>query len=262
MKKIKILLSSVLTLLLFTGNNAYAAPHYTDFGGKFQDKKPNMHSGGRFMPKRNRLGDDISGYGYKNILKKGNVSRGNVRVLPNRGSYTDSGRITYRPGKNGFIGQTGKAGFLNEATLYQNGKDSFIGENGKDSFIGETGKAGFIGQARIGQTDENCIVGGTMCSARKSGAKTQIKFGGQEGEAFNPTSKYSISDEPAFIPKPDGSLGPDVVTTLEHGPGLRDSYDTDHGGGAHGVQQPKGVPLQFIDGEWVENQSLKPYAWP
>ena len=88
MKQIKILLSSVLTLLLITSNNAYAAPHYSDYSGKpgFKAKQPNMNSGGRFMPKRNRLGDDISGYGYKNILKKGNVFRGNVRILPNRNS--------------------------------------------------------------------------------------------------------------------------------------------------------------------------------
>ena len=33
-------------------------------------------------------------------------------------------------------------------------------------------------------------------------------------------------------------------------------------GGVNGVQQPKSVPLKFINGEWVEEQSLKPYAWP
>ena len=69
--------------------------------------------------------------------------------------------------------------------------------------------------------------------------KSTPKFGGQEGEAFNPTSKYSIYDEPAFVPKPDSALGPDVVTTLEHGPGI--------------ANQPKGVPLRFINGKWVED---------
>ena len=68
--------------------------------------------------------------------------------------------------------------------------------------------------------------------------KSTPKFGGQEGEAFNPTSKYSIYDEPAFVPKPDSALGPDVVTTLEHGPGI--------------ANQPKGVQLEFINGKWVE----------
>ena len=196
MKQITILLSSVLTLLLITGNNvSYAAPHYSDYGGKkFQGNKPNMNSGGRFMPKRNRLGDDISGYGYKNILKKGNVFRGDVRMLPNR----NSGGGRFNP--------TSKYSISDEPA--------------------------FIPKPNRGK--------------------------------FNPTSKYSISDEPAFIPKPDGALGPDVVTTLEHGPGVVNDNDSRIGSttGVHGVQQPKSVPLKFINGEWVEEQSLKPYAWP
>ena len=141
-----------------------------------------MHSGGRVMPKPNRLGDDISGYGYKNILKKGNVFKGNVRISPNRGSYTDSGRITYKPDKDGFIVQTG---------------GGIVGSKGQ------------------------CL--GIECKVPPT---------------FDPISKYSISDELAFVPKPDGALGPDVVTTLEHGPGI--------------ASQPKGVLLKFINGEWVD----------
>ncbi len=46
MQQITILLSSALTLLLVTGNNAsYASPHIRDFSPKkFQGKKPNMNA--------------------------------------------------------------------------------------------------------------------------------------------------------------------------------------------------------------------------
>jgi len=60
MKLITILLSSALTLLLITSSNASAAA-YIKFDG-IQAQQPNMNSGGRFMPKRNRLGDDITSY--------------------------------------------------------------------------------------------------------------------------------------------------------------------------------------------------------
>jgi hypothetical protein len=266
MKQITILLSSVLTLLLITGNNvSYAAPHYSDYGGKkFQGNKPNMNSGGRFMPKRNRLGDDISGYGYKNILKKGNVFRGDVRMLPNR----NSGGGRFNPTSKYSISD--EPAFIPKPNRGKFNPTSKYSISDEPAFIPKpdaVGKAGFIVGPihRPGSVGYNCKdAAGNNASNGNCIDKSTPKFGGQEGEAFNPTSKYSISDEPAFVPKPDGALGPDVVTTLEHGPGVVNDNDSRIGSttGVHGVQQPKSVPLKFINGEWVEEQSLKPYAWP
>lgn len=426
MKQIKILLSSVLTLLLITSNNAYAAPHYSDYSGKpgFKAKQPNMNSGGRFMPKRNRLGDDISGYGYKNILKKGNVFRGfsdgvddfrgNVRMLPNRNSggvfssnpfqaisedqaimtrpyrlgedvgsgtplkrgsssWRDSGKVEvgnsrqnwgYRvnerkfigeDGRDGFIvqadevsfiGETGKAGFIGQADIIdgtsntvspkgvqlefingkwverdrstgatrrrgdvvydENGKDGFIGqagligENGKDGFIVQADEVGFIGTAgkdglhnngafragKAGYTEcdekggvraADCPKGGIQAGKdRFIGEAGLIGENGKVGIFVQDVGQEAkaVGDKTWNELQPR-ALGPDVVTTLEHGPGVVNDNDSRitfpddlgppgivSGTGAGALQQPKGVPLKFINGEWVEDQSLKPYAWP
>jgi len=245
MKQIKILLSSVLTLLLITSNNAYAAPHYSDYSGKpgFKAKQPNMNSGGRFMPKRNRLGDDISGYGYKNILKKGNVFRGNVRMLPNR----------------------------NSGGVFSSNPFQAISED----------QAIMTRPYRLGEdVGSGTPLKGGSSSWRDSG-KVEVENSRQNWGYRVNERKFIGEDGKEVFPKVE--LGPDVVTTLEHGPGVvndNDSritfpddlgppgivYDNDSRigstGGVNGVQQPKSVPLKFINGEWVEEQSLKPYAWP
>ena len=62
----------------------------------------------------------------------------------------------------------------------------------------------------------------------------------------------------------DGSVvyGSDAVNVNDNDSRIWSAGGSSNGGSGAFSQQPKGVPLQFIDGEWVENQSLKPYAWP
>lgn len=281
MKQITILLSSALTLLLITSNNAYAAPHYSDFSGRtgLQDKNilnqgqirkgevfkgsimmpSNINSGGipsfnpfqaiaedqAIMTRPYRLGEDV---GNGTPLKRGSsswIDSGKVEVENSRQNWG------YRVNERKFIGENGKdglhnngafrereSGFLNEATLYQNGKDRFIGETGKDGILGQAN--GY----NCKDVSGNCL------------DKSTPKFGGQEGEAFNPTSKYSISDEPAFIPKPDGALGPDVVTTLEHGPGISGDLRNSNTGTIDPIskeEKPRtSIQLKFIEGAWRE----------
>ena len=250
MKQITILLSSVLTLLLITSSNASAAA-YIKFDG-IQAQQPNMNSGGRFMPKRNRLGDDISGYGYRNILKKGNVFKGNVRMLPNRNSgerfnpiskYSISDEPAFMPKPTKMHDSIH---CVSNSARQIDGKD-FVCKNNK--WLGPLGGDGVF--SRGVNERSGVIIGDNHFRKEQVGFRESTgnilwntapsgSLGGQEGEAFNPTSKYSISDEPAFIPKPDSAgkaaLGPDVVTTLEHGPGISN--------------QTKGVQLKFINGEW------------
>ncbi len=253
-----ILLSCALTLLFITSNNAsYAAPHYTDFSGnRLQGNKPNMNNGVRFNPNRNRLGDDISGYGYRNIF--------NNRILPNKSgvgrfdpiskySISDEPAFIPKPAFRinqsnddasglGYRGAFRKGNKLHDSVHCIN--NSFKQIDGKNfacknnKWLGPLGGDGVFIQ---GVNERSGVIIGDNHFIGKN-IKAENTFGGQEGEAFNPTSKYSISDEPAFIPKPDinkdSALGPDVVTTLEHGPGV--------------INQPEGVPLRFINGEWVE----------
>ena len=304
MKQITILLSSALTLLLITSNNASYA--YELKNVQFQGNKPNMNSGGRFMPKRNRLGDDLTGFGYKNILKKGNVFRGfsdgvddfrgNVRILPNRNSgggrfnpiskYSISDEPAFIPkpdavGKAGFIGQAGiidgtsntvspkgvQLEFINgkwverdrstgatrrrgDVVYDENGKDGFIVQADEVGFIGTAGKDGVLGgqEGEAFSLEINCIDG--ECKNKDH------KYIGENGKAGIFVQDVGPEGKDGFIVQTgkDGALGPDVVTTLEHGPGLHDSYDT----GTEvtvvdALQQPKGVPLKFINGEWVED---------
>ena len=229
MKQIKILLSSVLTLLLITGNNASAAA-FIKYDG-IQAQQPNMNSGGRFMPKRNRLGDDISGYGYKNILKKGNVFKGDVIMLPNRNS---GGRLH----NNG--------AFL----PWHRGVNKLHGNSSGDPLPVRVGK------------EKNALIPNPTVTLK---GMVQMPQESQIGETGKNRAHMDLENEEVF---PKVELGPDVVTTfdqktnqvwtngnatsvnqqghiaaaetvgeaLEHGPGI--------------ANQPKGVPLKFINGEW------------
>lgn len=178
-----------------------------------------MNSGGRVMPKPNRLGDDISGYGFKNTLKKGDVLNGNVRILPHRNN------------SEGRFNPTSKYSISDEPAFIPKPNRGSYTDSGRVEVENSRQNWGY----RVNERgDSNKDVGWWTVD----GANFRSKLGGQEGEALDPTSKYSISDEPAFVPKPDSALGPDVVTTLEHGPGV--------------ASQPKGVLLKFINGEWID----------
>ena len=138
MKKITILLSSVLTLLLITSNNAsYAAPHITDFG--FQGKKPNMNA-------------------FKGQVRKGNVFKGNVRILQGDSSggifnpiskYSISDEPSFFPKPNrGKFNPISKYSISDEPSFIPKpdavGQAGFIGENRKVGLsVGPIGKDGF-----------------------------------------------------------------------------------------------------------------------
>jgi hypothetical protein len=178
MKKITILLSSVLTLLLITSNNASYA---------FAIVQPVFAE----QPNKNV---------FKGQLRKGNVFKGNVRMLPNRNSgggrfdpiSTKSRPWWVKPNP------VRKAGFV-------------IGPVGKDGFLeGQEGEA-FSG-------DIWCIDG--ECKDKDH------KYIGENG-------KVGLSV---------GPIGKDGFTKDIY-------YFTD--GGSNTVS-PKGVPLKFIEGEWVE----------
>ena len=152
MKQITILLSSALTLLLITSNNASYAAVYAKYDG-IQAQQPNMNV-------------------FKGQVRQGNVLNRNVRILPNRNSG----------GQVGFRDPTGHI----------------------------------------------------LWNAAPDGS-----FGGQEGEAFNPTSKYSISDGAVITPKPNSNnVGLDTGPIYIPG----DTFIPD--------RDQKGVQLKFIDGEW------------
>jgi hypothetical protein len=115
MKKITILLSSVLTLLLITSNNTSYAfaiiqpvfaeqPNKNVFKGKL--RKGNIFKGNvRILPNRN------SGGRFNPISKYSISDEPSFIPKPNYGSNTDQGRFTYiRSGKDGLIGENGKVG--------------------------------------------------------------------------------------------------------------------------------------------------------
>jgi len=81
-KQIKILLSSVLTLLLITGNNvSYASPHIRDFGpSKFKANKPNINT-------------------FKGQVRKGNIFKGNV-FKPRKAGFIDENGYTENKNSN------------------------------------------------------------------------------------------------------------------------------------------------------------------
>ena len=167
--------------------------------------------------------------------------------------------------------------------------DVFYDENGKDGFIVQTGKDGLhnngafrSGKAGYTECDEkggvraaDCPKGGIQ--AGKDRFIGEAGLIGENGKVGIFVQDVGPEGKDGFIVQTgkDGALGPDVVTTLEHGPvnvndnDSRITFPDDlgppgivSGTGAGALQQPKGVPLKFINGEWVEEQSLKPYAWP
>ena len=173
MKKITILLSSVLTLLLITSNNAsYAAPHITDFG--FQGKKPNMNA-------------------FKGQVRKGNVFKGNVRILQGDSSggifnpiskYSISDEPSFFPKPNrGKFNPISKYSISDEPSFFpkpNRGKFNPISKysiSDEPSFIPKpdaVGQAGFIGENRkvgssvgpIGRSEERRV--GKECRSRWS----------------------------------------------------------------------------------------------
>jgi len=138
-------------------------------------------------------------------------------------------------------------------------------------FTSTAGKDGVLGgqEGEAFSLEINCIDG--ECKNKDH------KYIGENGKAGIFVQDVGPEGKDGFIVQTgkDGALGPDVVTTLEHGPvnvndnDSRITFPDDlgppgivSGTGAGALQQPKGVPLKFINGEWVEDQSLKPYAWP
>ncbi len=215
MKKITILLSSVLTLLLITSNNAsYAAPHITDFG--FQGKKPNMNA-------------------FKGQVRKGNVFKGNVRILQGDSS-------------GGIFNPISKYSISDEPSFFpkpNRGKFNPISKysiSDEPSFFPKPNRGKFNPISKYSISDEPSF------------------FPKPNRGKFNPISKYSISDEPSFIPKPDavgqaGFIGENRKVGLSVGPIGKDGFTKDiyyFTDGSSNTVSPKGVPLKFIEGEWVE----------
>ena len=295
MKQIKILLSSALTLLLFTSNNASAAV-YAKYDG-IQAQQPNINTFKGQVRKGNVRKGNINA--FKGQARKGNAFKRNVRILPNRiGGPVDGGRfnpiskysISDEPAfipKPAFrINQSNDdasgLGFRNSLEhgpglhdsvhCINNSIKQIDGKNfacKNNNWLGPLGGDGVF--SRGVNERSSVIIGDNHFKNRViiddnnfigENGKVELinSFGGQEGEAFNPTSKYSISDEPAFVPKPDGALGPDVVTTFDQktnqvwtngnatsinapAPGIVNDSNS-------GMLQKQQQTLKFIDGEW------------
>jgi len=305
-KQIKILLSSVLTLLLITGNNtAYAAPHYTDFnGGKFQGKKPNtnvfkgqVRKGNRYVPdgrndgkvtlKRKALPNRNSGghildrckVAGKNMfggcryespvvgVRKGNMRKGNMNAFKGQAR-----KGNMRKGNRNCVDKPGpiKAKLLPGMGEVQTLKSNKLNGCGNKSSIDYQDYAGGIhtvldiegtGEGVIKSTGAFDIApvgkdGFTASSEEQHISGKDGVLGGQESGWFHPvdgsitntTTTPTIIDHWVVTPKPDGALGPDVVTTLEHGPGI---WST---GGAHAVADSSTGAC--IDGECKDKDHI------
>ena len=207
MKQIKILLSSALTLLLITGNNAsYASPHIRDFGpSKFKANKPNMNvfkgqvrkgnvnvfkgqvrKGNRFVPDGRNDGKVTLKTSEHGRITKGNAFKRNVRILPNRNS---GGRLH----NNG--------AFL----PWHRGVNKFHGNSSGDPLPVRVGK------------EKNALIPNPTVTLVPDPTVTlkgmvQMPQESQIGETGKNRVHMDLENEEVF---PKVELGPDVVTTFD-----------------------------------------------
>ena len=237
MKQITILLSSALTLLLFTGNNvSYASPHIRDFGpSKFKANKTNINT-------------------FKGQVRKGNVRKGNRFVPDGR----NDGKVTLKrkalPNRNSGGRLHNNGAFL----PWHRGVNKFHGNSSGDPLPIRVGK------------EKNALIPNPVVTLIPNPTVTlkgmvQMPQESQIGETGKNRVHMDLENEEVF---PKVELGPDVVTTFDqktnqvwtngNATSKRNGVSvlTGNGdgtfnlvppgiwstGGAHGVQQPKGVP--------------------
>ncbi|MCS5588598.1 MAG: hypothetical protein NZ824_01375, partial [Candidatus Thioglobus sp.] len=160
--------------------------------------------------------------------------------------------------------------FLNEATIYQNGKDRFIGETGlsDDTHLGSA--IGIPPEPEL-RSDNNLLpavqVNNYNCKDVSGNCidKSSPKFGGQEGQSLDKsTPKFSGQKGGAITNTPTiyenvgetGFIGQTGGVALEHGPGISGDLRNSNTGTIDPIskeEKPRtSVQLKFIEGAWRE----------
>jgi len=261
MKKITILLSSALTLLLITSNNASAA--FAISNAVFADQ-PNKNSNAGVNPKRNRLGDDISGYGYKNMLKKGNVFKGNVRMpsSSNRSVGFDIGPVAsdqaimtrpYRLGEDVGNGIPLKGG---SSSWKDSGKVEV--ENSRQNWGYRVNEKGDSNKDIGWWTLDGSNLKGTLENNNKwlgpLGGDGVFVRGANEKSGVIIGDNHFIG-EAGFIGE-NGFIGTAGGVALEHGPGISGDLGNLNTGTISPIskeEKPRtSIQLKFIEGAWRE----------